>query len=358
MSAILYLTAFALTLDADLQHILDQARNVQQVPGLTAVVTYRDKVIFAGASGFADLGSGREMTPETVLYAGSLTKILTAVLALQLVEEGKLSLDDVVDGIAGEGPSSQADIRVSHLLTHSSGLEREGEFGYWFSADFPDPVALAMYLANAELRSRPGTSVRYSNVGYAALGKVIEDASGQAFGVALQTRVLEPMGMSASGAPGPASAVARGYTPVGRIIPSEERPFAGVGTEIAGRHVREYHDANAMTPAFGAYSTALDLGTLVRFLLGYGADAVLSDEMREQMLTSQASGRSFGLGVSRHNGRPVARHNGWFAAHRSHLLIDLQAEVGIVVIGNSDSTAPDEIAEAIIDSMMEPARRE
>ena len=108
-----------------------------------------------------------------------------------------------------------------------------------------------------------------------------------------------------------------------------------------------------MTPAFGAFSTARDLGKLSRFLLGYGGDGVLSDEMRAQMLTSQVSWRSYGLGVSRYGGRPVARHNGWFAAHRSHLLIDLQAEVGIVVIGNSDGAAPDEIAEMIFGIVLE-----
>lgn len=351
MDAALILAAFALTLDTDLQGVLEHARTDQQVPGLAAAVTRRDELVFTSAAGIADLETARAMTADTVLYAGSLTKLLTAVLTLQLVEQGGLSLDDTVGGIADS--NSPNDIRVSHLLTHSSGLAREGDFDYWFTGAFPDAAGLARYLANAELGSPPGGRVRYSNVGYAALGRVIEAAGGRSFGDALEYRVLRPLRMSASGAPGPAPRVARGYTPVGRVIPSAERPFAGVGPEIDGRHVREYHDAKAMTPAFGAYSTATDLSRLVRFLLGYGGEGVLSREMRAEMLRPQASGRSFGLGVGRRNGRPIVRHNGWFAAHRSHVLIDLPSEVGIVVIGNSDSTAADKIAEALLDAVLE-----
>ena len=102
---------------ADLQMVLDEIRVEQEVPGVSAVVARGNEVIFSGASGVADLETGREMTADTVVYAGSLTKILTAVLTLQLIEQNELSLDDVVGDIAIN--SSHDDILVSHLLTHS-----------------------------------------------------------------------------------------------------------------------------------------------------------------------------------------------------------------------------------------------
>jgi CubicO group peptidase (beta-lactamase class C family) len=278
-----------------------------------------------------------------VLYAGSLTKIFTAVLTLGLVEEGTLRLAEPVAGIGRDA----SEVTVAHLLTHASGLAREGHFGYWFSADFPDRPALTRYLADTELRSPPGAALHYSNVGYGALGLMVERATGQAYGAALRARVLQPLGMASSGAPGPAPDVAAGYTPVGRIIPSEERPFAGVGRQVGQRHLREYHDARAMSPAFGAFTTARDLGRLTRFLLGHGGDAVLSTEMRARMHTRQASGWGLGLKVGRYQDRPVARHEGWFAAHRSHLLLDLGDEIGVAVLSNSDSAAPAVIAEAL-----------
>ena len=148
----LVLVAVAAVSASELQPVLDAIRADQEVPGVSVVVAREDKIIFAGASGVADLETGRKMTPDTILYAGSLSKILTAVLTLQLVEQGELSLDDVVVGIAEESSQSHGDILVSHLLTHSSGLGREGDFEYWFNADFPDDAALTDYLGDTELR--------------------------------------------------------------------------------------------------------------------------------------------------------------------------------------------------------------
>ena len=342
------LAALVVTVVPDYQQILDRFLIDQEVPGVSAIVTHQDSVLFSSASGLADIESGQAMTADTVLYAGSLTKILTSVLTLHLVAEGKLSLNDIALEIARQTSQENVGISILHLLTHSSGLDREGNFGYWYSAEFPDSTALARYLFDPELRAAPGASTHYSNIGYAALGAVIERTSGQAYADALRTRVLLPLGMTSSGAPGPAPNVARGYTPVGRVMPNEAKPFAGVGRSVGARHIREYHDAKAMTPAFGAYTSARDMGRLVRFLLGFGSNDVLTDKLRQQMLTPQISGRGLGLRIGRLNGHSVARHDGWFAAHRSHLLLDLQAAVGVVVLANSDSAAPALIAEALI----------
>lgn len=348
MTPALLLVALAASSTADLQQVLEQMRMDQEVPGVSAVVTLRGEVLFAGASGQADIESGKPMTADTVLYAGSLSKILTSIVTLQLIDEGKLYLHDLVPGIGSESPGGRDLIRIEDLLRHTSGLNREGDFGYWFNANFPDESELAQYLATTDLLSAPGAEYRYSNIGFAALGPVIARASGQSYAETLRTSLFKPLGMESSGAPGPAPGVASGYTPIGRIIPNEERPFAGVGREVGNRYIREYHDAKAMTPAFGAYATARDLSRLARLILGYGPEGILSDAARAKMVTSPTSGRGLGLGVGRFDGRPVARHGGWFAAHRSHLLLDLEAEIGVVVLTNSDSASPDEIAGALL----------
>lgn len=355
MTGALLLAALAVAATADFQGVLDQMRSDQEVPGVSAVITYQDKVVFAGASGMADLETARKMTADTIVYAGSLSKVFTAVLTLRLIEDEKLSLSDPVDGIATQPSGDAPDITIAHLLTHASGLEREGDFGYWFTADFPDRTALERYLLATELRDPPGTSLHYSNVGYAKLGLVIEDSDGQSYGDALRTRVLEPLGMTSSGTPGPIDTISSGYTPIGRMIPNEEHPFAGVGRAVGNRHIREYHDAGAMSPAFGIYTSANDLSRLTRFLLGHGGDNVLSTEMRKRMRTRQASGWGLGLKLGFLDSRSVARHEGWFAAHRSHLLLDMQADISIVVMTNSDSGAPAKIAEALLETALKNA---
>lgn len=342
------LAALAAFGPSNLQSVLDHARSAQDVPGVSAVVVSRDEILFAGASGVADLKSSTPVTADSVFYIGSISKVLTAILILQLVETNDLSLDDTgaVIGVNSEP------ITVAHLLTHSSGLEREGNFGYWFTADFPDRDALAHYLANTELRSPPGLSLHYSNVGYAALGALIEQVSELRYGDALRTRVLAPLGMQASGARGPANDIVKGYTPADRIIPSPERPFAGVGEPIGNRHVRMYHDARAMSPAFGAYASASDMGRLASFLLGHGGDEVLPKAMRSRMQERQSSGWGLGLNIRRLSGRNVARHDGWFAAHRTHLLLDVENGIGVVVMANSDNATPENIANALLEAAL------
>lgn len=353
MTITLLLAALAVSPTSDLQGVLDRMRSSQEVPGVSAVVTYRDEIVFAGASGMADIESGRMMTADTVVYAGSLSKVFTAILTLRLVEEKKLSLNTPVDGIAAQSSATAPRITIVQLLTHASGLEREGDFGYWFNADFPDRKALSRYLQTTQLRDAPGTSLHYSNIGYAKLGLVIEDVDGQPYGDALRARVLAPLGMTSTGAPGPVDGISSGYTPAGRVIPNEQRPFAGVGRAVGDRHIREYHDAKAMSPAFGIYTSANDLSRLTRFLLGHGGEPVLSTEMRQRMRTRQASGWGLGLKLGTLNGRSVARHEGWFAAHRSHLLLDVDADISVIVMTNSDSGAPARIAEALYEAVLQ-----
>lgn len=341
-----------ITASASFQAELDRQSATRDIPGISAVVTRGASELYAGASGYADIETARRMDVDTPVYAGSLSKILTAVLTLILADEGNLALTDTVAGVATG--QDDALITVRQLLTHSSGLVREGNTDYWFTADFPTRESLSALLASTELRTRPGTESRYSNIGYATLGLVIEKASGQSYADALNSRVLLPLGMATTGAPGPVEDIARGYTPVRRIIPSEQRPFAGVGRAVEDRHLREYHDAKAMTPAFGIYSSARDLGRIARFILGFSTVDILSDESRQKMLTRQSSDRAFGLRIVRLNGRMVARHDGWFAAHRSHMLLDLQSNTAVVVMANSDNAAPDEIAVALLAIALEP----
>ena len=339
MSPALFFSVLAVTVTPDYQAALDRLVSEQGTPGASAAISRRGQREFAGGSGLADIETTRVMSADTIVYAGSLSKVFTAVLALRLIENDQLALSASANAISNEPIPVLSDVTIHQLLTHASGLEREGDFGYWFSGIFPDAAQLTAYLRRTSLRSRPGASLHYSNIGYAVLGLLIEDATGASFGDALRRLVLEPLGMRASGAPGPPQGIASGYTPVGRIIPSEERPFAGVGRQVGERHIREYHDAAAMSPAFGIYTSARDLDRLAGFLLGEDNAEVLSVEMRRRMRTKQASGWGLGLKISSIDERPVAQHNGWFAAHRSHLLLDIDSGISVVVLANSDDAA-------------------
>src|SRR6476661_6144913 len=96
-----------------------------KVPGICAVVVHGDQVVQARALGLADIASARPMTSETAFLWFSMTKIVTATAVMQLVERGRLGLDDAVRSFVPEfpePPKGWPEVRISHLLSHGSGL--------------------------------------------------------------------------------------------------------------------------------------------------------------------------------------------------------------------------------------------
>ena len=75
--------------------------------------------------------------------------------------------------------------------------------------------------------------------------------------------------------------------------------------------------------------------------------------MRARMRDRQASGWGLGLKIQRYKGHAVARHDGWFAAHRSHLILDVRDGIAVIVMTNSDNANPTKIAEALFDAALE-----
>jgi len=351
-SVALLLTVAAGALSSQADDAVQAHRDALDLPGVAAVVVVDDELRYAGAAGVADLQSGRELTADTPLYAGSLSKLFTAILVLNAVERGELTLDASPDS---GGAVDAANLR--NLLTHNSGLPREGEFGYWFSGEFPDGDKLESYLREVNLNSAPGTTFSYSNIGYATLGLLLERTLEDSYGDLLSERVLGPLNLTASRTGAPAADLSRGYTPTGRLVPSDERPFAGVGAQVKGRRLREYHHARAMTPAFGVQTSARDLGKLAVFLMDETHAEVLSPELRRQIMTPQASGWGLGLGVDETDGRRVAKHGGWFAAHRSQLIVDPAAGIAVVVLANSDDGRPGRLANRLYEFALAATER-
>ena len=113
MVSSLAIIALTVTGSLDLQPLLDSIVADQDVPGISAAVTRRDEILFAGGSGVADIESEEPMSQHTVVYSGSLSKIFTAVLTLKLVNDGVIGLEDPVDGIAGGSKLSTVDFLVS-----------------------------------------------------------------------------------------------------------------------------------------------------------------------------------------------------------------------------------------------------
>jgi len=313
-----------------------------------------------GAVGFADLATERPMRPNTPIYAGSLSKPFTTLVVSKQVEAGRLQMNAVSslylpDLHLADGAAER--ITLAMLLSHTSGLKREGG-DYWFSGRFPNQQTLLRGLDGDVPSAPPGERLSYSNVGYALAGLAAARASRTSY-AALLRQTTRALGLRGTTAGEPRPELANGYTPAGRVLPSAAHPFAGLGVTLpGGRRQRMYHGARAMTPAFGVQTTAEDLGRFVALILGGESNGHrLSDTTRAHLTevlhqaSDDGSGWSYGLRVTMRDGRRELSHDGWFAAHRTHMLLAPDAGVGVAIVTNSDDGQPRRIARRAIERL-------
>ncbi|WKX71728.1 serine hydrolase [Streptomyces sp. XD-27] len=168
-------------------------------PGAAFAVIEDGRVVHQ--RGFGEDGRGRAVTPDTPFLWGSVSKPITGLAVMQLVEAGRVDLDAPVRtylpwfGLAD--PDVSGRITVRHLLTHTSGIptSASGEIGDRYD-NAPGALAdAARDLAKIAPATAPGDSFAYSSAGYAVLGALVEEVSGQPFGTYLHERVLDPLGM-------------------------------------------------------------------------------------------------------------------------------------------------------------------
>jgi CubicO group peptidase (beta-lactamase class C family) len=202
-------------LAGQLDELLSDAVRREIAAGFAAVVVDREGTLYLGAAGSLTAGHSRDVTADTVFRIASMTKPLVTLAALQLVEAGRLGLDDevasilpafaelqVLDGFDGDAPvlrSATSAATIRQLLTHTSG------HGYWFgNADLaryreltglPDIIESRLGALDAPLLSDPGSRWEYG-ISIDWLGRVIETITGQDLAAYLGEHVLGPLGMT------------------------------------------------------------------------------------------------------------------------------------------------------------------
>jgi serine beta-lactamase-like protein LACTB len=253
--------------------LLEQWR-ASHAPAVSVAVAYRDRIVFARGFGFADLDNLVPATSTTVYNIGSVSKLITAVAVLQLVEAGRVGLDDPIQRYVPAFPEKAAPITIRHLLTHTSGIRhyRDAEFAGGPGdenvrpfASFDEAIGL---FKDDTLLFRPGTFYHYSSYGVNLLQGMVEKASGLPFETYLIQHVWGPAGM-----------LRTAFDVPGRIVPGRARGYA----LVEGRAVNSpYGDLTYKFASGGMLSTVEDL---VRFGAALNHGRLLSAELTAQMLT-------------------------------------------------------------------------
>jgi len=255
----------------------------------SVLVAERGKVIYKRGFGFANAEFRVPNEPNTKFRIASISKPIVAVLAMRLIEQGKLSLDSKVSDFLPDYRKDVADkVTVKHLLSHTSGipdtLVRPGLWEREKRDPFTPQELLARY-SNGALEFEPGTQVKYGTMAFVLLSLMIEKATGKSFEQAMRDDVLAPAGMVDTGAEGASPIVVRneqGRSALKGATPIIERLAKGYFKNGNGFGQTPFLDMTHAYAGGDMHSTVEDLFRLDRALYD---DRFLSRQTREAMQT-------------------------------------------------------------------------
>jgi CubicO group peptidase (beta-lactamase class C family) len=317
---------------AQLERSIARQMAADNTPGLALALTDRERTVRVATYGFADLAAHAPVTPETLFEIGSIGKSFTSLALLREYEAGRLDLHapaaHYLPWFAVR--SAFSPITIHHLLSHTAGI---------IAGTDPTPgVEYQVWaLRETEVATAPGTSFHYSNLGYKALGLVLEQLTGQAYGEAIRSRVLAPLGMTASEP----------------IITNALRPRLAVGYTTLYDD-RPPHSSHPLVPATwletesgdgSIASTPGDMAIYLRMLLNRGCgeqDCLLSQAgfatMTQPVIAmpgeDEPASYGYGLFTGLIDGHAGLGHGGGMVGYSAAMLGDLEEGLGAVVLVN------------------------
>lgn len=295
-------------------------------------------------------------TPATRYRIGSISKLLTAVMALQLADEGALALDDPIARWFPALPGA-ARISVAQLLQHRSGLgdiQRLPDFETTWMFEPRREAELVQAIASLPRRFEPGERAEYSNSGYLLLGFIVEKAGGQPYGQALQRRLARPLGLRDTGFDAraglkPQEAASYHW----QAAPPDPADRAGTGGPDGHWRLARPADPSVPQGAGGVVSSPRDLVQVIRALFqGRLLQPATFARMRQVR-------DGFGLGLNPLPGPgPQAwGHEGAIDGFGSVLAYLPEADIALAWCGNAHRLPRDAVVQWMRRALFEPGTR-
>jgi CubicO group peptidase (beta-lactamase class C family) len=314
-------------------------------PGAAMVVVRDGRIVHARGYGLADLEALRTADANTVWPIASVTKVLTAIATMQLVEAGRLSLDQPAAAyLKGLRVPDQygMPILVADLLRHTSGLD---ELPGRRVARAADVRPLRDFLSGHLVQYRPpGTFTSYSSYGMSLAGLLVEELSGQSYPEYIGAKIFRPLGMTDS-----------------RIMvkAGDERGLATPYEIDDGQARRMDYEWYSTPPVASAVSSATDMG---RLLIALTERSVLRSATLQSMMTTQATvhpevpGWGYGFQIDSVNGRQVAEHGGDIGGFAGLLTVVPEERLGFYIVHHGEgSSLRFRVRQMILDQLI-PAR--
>ena len=318
----------------------------QRVPGLQVAVYAEDAIAFSAAYGLADLENDVPLTEQHLFRIASHSKTFTATAVLQLVEQGRLRLDDKAEQHVTEivgTPLGQRTVR--ELLAHAGGVTRDGLDADWWQlfTSFPDRDELLEVMRHESSAVIPENDrFKYSNIGYGLLGLIIEAASGTPYNAYVQTAIVDKLGLAGLGP---------------ELDPDRLTEYAAGYSALAYADKRvpiEHINTRALASATGFFGNARDLVTYFSAHLP-GDDRLLTDkskrEMQHPLWTTGADDKArygLGLSVTKVGEVDVFGHGGGYPGHITRTLVDPERRLVVSALTNAIDGPAAQLAEGLV----------
>ena len=312
-----------------------------QVPAVSIAVVNNGQLEWARAYGVNVVGKAEHSTPNTLFQTASISKAVSAMAALHLVEQGKLKLDGDVNSqlkswkLPDNELTKEHKVSLRQLLNHSGGVNVHGFHGYAITqtATQTVPSLLAVLKgedpANTEpvrVEAIPGTKWSYSGGGYTIVQLMMMEASQQEFPQLLQNIVFTPLDMQ--------------HSRFAASLPKQDRTNAAAGHNGSGAAIAGLWHQNPELAAAGLWSTPSDLAKIIIEVQKSDAgisNKILSSPMTKTMLTRGLGETGLGFFVEQQPDRTSFSHSGGNDGFRTLLFGYTKTGQGAVVLTNSDN---------------------
>ncbi len=296
--------------------------NVKGFSG-TVLVMQKNKVLLKKSYGLADKEWNIPNTTDTKFRIGSITKQFTAACILQLIEKGKISLDDKLDKFIPGFPKGDS-VTVHMLLNHTSGIA-----SYTDLSDFGKVATLSLgidsmisFFKNRPYNFSPGTKWKYNNSGFFLLGYIIEKVSGQSYENYLRKNILDKLGMMNTG-----------VDRLDTILPLRAKGYS----KVNAKYVNADFISLAWPYSAGIlYSTVDDMYKWDRALY---QTSVISASSKQKMFTPGKSNYGYGIIIDSLGDHLRTWHNGGIPGFVSNISRYINDDVCIIVLSNDDFNA-------------------
>jgi CubicO group peptidase (beta-lactamase class C family) len=329
---LLALLAFPVCQEACVDSVAVAQAEKQELVGLAWAVVRAGEPLHRGAFGLADRERARPIDESTLFRWASISKPLTAIAAMQLVQAGRLDLERDVREYVPEFPEKPQPINARQLLAHQGGIVHytngpviRTEVEYESEHPFEDVILALDTFKESPLVAKPGTAYAYTTRGYILLGAVVQRAGKAPYWEQVKERIAKPLGMQSLRPDYPWTRTperARGYRRVlGVIVPSTDT------------------DVSWKLPGGGFTSNVTDLARFAEGLLG---EKLVQPKTRERMWTRQplpeGKTSSYGLGffVGKAHGQRLISHSGGQEATRTLMRLFPDRGTAVVLMSNCE----------------------